>query len=142
MNRYLIVAHRTLIGEHLLAEAARRMEHGPCEFHLVVPVSHPVGSWTQGGVEAVARARLEEGLEAFRDIGAVADGIVGDVSPATAVEDALRFHTEAGREIDEIILSTLPPGPSRWLKLDVLSRVQERTEIPVTHLVAERSASV
>lgn len=142
MTHYLVVAHRTLIGEHLLGEISRRMEKGSCEFHLVVPISHPVGSWTQGGVEATARARLEEGLDAFRGVGAVADGIVGDVSPATAVEDALRLHADAGREIHEIILSTLPPGPSRWLKLDVLSRVQERTEIPVAHLVAERSASV
>ena len=142
MTHYLVVAHRTLIGEHLLAEAQRRMELGPCEFHLVVPVTHPVGAWSQGRVDATARERLEEGLEAFREIGATADGMIGDVSPATAVEDALRTHADAGLEIDEIILSTLPAGPSRWLKLDVLSRVHERTELPVTHLVAERSASV
>ena len=142
VTHYLVVAHKTLIGEHLLAEAQKRMDQGPSEVHLVVPVTHPVGAWSQGSVDATARERLSEGLEAFRAIGATADGMIGDVSPPTAVEDALRAHRNAGLEIDEIILSTLPPGPSRWLKLDVLSRVHERTDLPVTHLVAERSASI
>ena len=48
------------------------------------------------------------------------------------VPDAL-----ADRAVDEIILSTLPPGLSRWLALDLPSKVRARFDIPVTHVIGE-----
>lgn len=49
-------------------------------------------------------------LPGFMEIGAEADGEVGDPNPLQAISDALRERT-----FDEIILSTLPTGASRWL---------------------------
>ena len=80
--------------------------------------------------------RLDRALARFRALGADVDGEVGDGNPILAIEDALRREA-----FDEIILSTLPPGISRWLRLDLPSRVSERFRLPVTHLIAEPEAA-
>jgi hypothetical protein len=139
MAQYLVVAHRTLLDPHLLDEVRRRIDEGPSVFHLVVPVHHPRDHpWSQGEVEARARERLEEGLSRFRELGAEAEGEVGDVDPVSALKDAVGRLRIEGREFDEVILSTQPPGPSRWLGLDVVTRARRAVDIPVTHVVAGR----
>ena len=40
------------------------------------------------------------------------------------------------RQFDEIILSTLAPGISRWLHLDLPSRLQRAVHTPVTVIIA------
>src|SRR5690606_33705666 len=71
MARCLVVAHRTLIGDHLLDEVRHRIDQGPCRFHLLVPVRHPSDKpWSDGQVRRAALDRLEDGLEVFRSIGA------------------------------------------------------------------------
>jgi hypothetical protein len=133
--RYLIVAHKTLGGDHLLDHVKACMAKGPCTFHLLVPVVHPTNhAWTEAEVEMAARERLEEGLARFRHAGAEVTGEVGDVNPVSAIGDVLRRD-----QIDEIILSTLPPGPSRWLKMDVPHRVERQFPVPLTHLVDTRT---
>ena len=140
MARCLVVAHRTLIGDALLDEVRRRTSEGAWRFHLLVPVRHPSDRpWSEGQVADVARRRLAEGLERFRDLGARADGEIGDVDPVVAIAAAERTARLAGDPFDEVLLSTLPRGPSRWLGLDVLSRARARIAVPVTHVVAERS---
>ena len=57
---------------------------------------------------------------------AAADGEVGDRDPVAAVRDAIR-----GREIDEVVLSTLPPGISRWLGQDIPSKLRHNVSVPV-----------
>lgn len=47
----------------------------------------------------------------------------------------------AARDFDEVIVSTLPPGASRWLRLDLLHRVERRFDLPVTHVVGEAAPS-
>ena len=41
-------------------------------------------------------------------------------------------HAVSTRSFDEIILSTLPPGVSRWLALDLPARVRRRVAVPLT----------
>ena len=84
--------------------------------------------------EARARAeqRLEQMLERVRSAGGQADGEVGDADPAVGVQRLLE-----GRSFDEIIISTLPARFSRWLKMDVTSRVSRMTDAPVTTVEAE-----
>jgi hypothetical protein len=135
MSTYLVVAHRTLVGDHLLDHVRTLCAAGDCTFHLVVPVTHPRDhAWSDGEVEGLARERLETGMAAFADIGATVTGEVGDANPVYAVATALRRS-----EVDEwagIIVSTLPAGISRWLGLDVVSRLKRDFDLPVTHLVA------
>jgi len=140
MPRYLVVAHRTLGGAALLEEVRRRLAAGDASFHLVVPVTHPSGHvWTEGEVQAEARAKLESGIASFHALGATAvTGEVGDVNPLHAVHVVL----DRDDDFDELIVSTLPAGPSRWLKLDVPSRLRKEMTIPVTHVIGDRETAV
>jgi hypothetical protein len=135
---YLVVAHRTLVEDHLLDHVRALCAEGDCTFHLVVPVRHPRGAWTDGEVEAAARRRLDEGLAAFERVGAEVTGEVGDANPVYAVGTAIRAHPD--QDWAGIIVSTLPRGVSRWLGLDVVSRLRhEYEDLPVTHLEAARA---
>jgi hypothetical protein len=136
MQAHLVVAHRTLVGDHLLDHARGLIAAaGPCRFHLVVPVTIPRDhAWSDGEVTAAAEARLAEGVEAFTAAGATVTGEVGDANPVYAVAAALRAQPDA--DWRSIIVSTLPPGVSRWLGLDAVSRIRREYDLPVTHLVA------
>jgi hypothetical protein len=136
-RRYLVVANQTLGGKHLLRLVHEYTAAGPCRFHVVVPATPPGEhlTWTEGEALAIAQQRLDRALVTFKDHGVEADGQVGDANPLLAIQDALRRE-----EFDEIILSTLPPGMSRWLKLDLPHRVERSFDVPVTHLVAELEA--
>lgn len=138
MRRYLVVAHRTLGGDHLLQELERLRAEQPCRFHLLVPVEHPSDHlWSEGEVNAGARQRLDEGFERLRSIGIIADGEVGDANPVYAIRTVLR--REGAEAFDGIVLSTLPRGISRWLRLDVPSRIErEIPHLPLIHVVADR----
>lgn len=134
MRRYLVVANLTLGGEHLDARVRACLESGPCSFHILVPACPVPGTWTSSDATDVlqARERLDQALGRFRELGAEADGEIGDARPVDAIRDVL-----AHRTFDEIILSTLPPGASRWLGMDLISRVERSVDLPVTHIVAD-----
>jgi hypothetical protein len=134
-----------------------RLAAVPCRFYVVVPATAidqyrwplPLGvpAAAGGGIftepppaeaaddrqaQAHAQARLGEELTRLRKAGAEADGEVGDPDPLQAIRDVL------GREhFDEIILATLPPGVSRWLRMDLPHRAQRSVDLPVTHVVSE-----
>jgi hypothetical protein len=94
---------------------------------------HEHAMWTEGEAHTIARKRMDEALARFRAAGADADGMVGDANPVRAIDDAL-----LAQPYDEIILSTLPSGVSRWLKLDLPHRVEQRFELPVTTVISQR----
>jgi hypothetical protein len=132
MHRYLVVAHRTLGGSRLLDQLEQLCAHGPAEVHLVVPAEHPhSGAWTDTDARRAAEARLERALARFAVLDAVVTGEVGDADPLLAVEDVLLRDPA----FDEIVVSTLPPGPSRWLKRDLPHRIEEETGLRVIHVV-------
>jgi hypothetical protein len=125
VRRYLIVANQTLGGSALRDEVRRRSASGPARFRVVVPS-------TDG--EAAAVLRLERALTAFGEDGVEAGGAVGQADPVEAVLAALREE-----QADEIILSMLPPGLSRWLSVDLPGRLRRLTRLPVTVIVAAPS---
>ena len=79
-------------------------------------------------------ADLEEARLDFTARGFAVTGEVGDLNAAYAVSDVL--IREGQDAFDEIIISTLPLGISRWVHLDVPARVERATDRPVTHVVA------
>ena len=67
-----------------------------------------------------AREVLRDALPRLAEAaGTEVTGDIGDLEPLTAIQDALNL----GR-YEEIIISTLPLGASRWLKRDLVSRAQ------------------
>lgn len=133
MKRILVVANRTLLEQHLLDELRRRRAESPVLVHVLVPASHPSGFWTDQQAEAEARGRLADLLDSLAVAGIGATGEIGDARPVDAVCDVLRT-----RSFDEIVVSTLPVGLSKWLSQNVVRRLQAATGLPVTHVVAER----
>ena len=135
MRRYLVIANRTLCEQHLLDELHRRRTADPgCRFHLVVPATHPPGTFTDEQCHAIASAQLNEALDTLAVAGISATGEVGDANPVYAVGDIIL--REIGR-FDEIILSTLPVGMSKWLAQNMVRRLKRSTGLPVTHVIAE-----
>jgi hypothetical protein len=132
MRRYLVVANRTVGGMHLVYKVRECMASGPSRFHVLVPAAHPTRdlTWTEGQDRAAAEARLSEAMTRFRESGAVITGEVGDTNPMEAIGDVLRREP-----FDEIIVSTLPPGFSRWLRQDLPRRVRKQFGLPVHHVV-------
>jgi hypothetical protein len=134
VRKILLVANQTAGGKHLRELVRERMAEAPSRFTLLVPASPPHSglTWTESEAGALAEWRMNDALTKLRNDGAEIDGIVGDARPMDAIADVLRdddFH--------EIILSTLPPGPSRWLKQDLPRRVGRTFGIPVTHVVGD-----
>ena len=133
MRRYLVVANQTLGGDPLLA-LLRRFAEEPSTFHVLVPASPPVDHlWTEAEAISIARTRLETALERFRSVGMEATGEVGDGRPLQAIDDVLARDT-----FDEIVLSTLPPRLSKWLRLDLVHRVRTSFGLPVHHVISQR----
>jgi hypothetical protein len=139
MRRYLVVANQTLLGDPLLGYIKQCLSAGPCQFHLVVPATHAPGPWMQreDRDRAFAAKRLAEGLERFRGLGIEVVGEVGDARPMDAIKDAMRHAPP----FDEIILSTLPPGVSKWLHQDLPHRIHRWLELPVSTVTAARAAA-
>jgi len=133
VRRYLVVANQTLGGVHLLS-LLRELAEQPSLFHVLVPASPPKDHlWTEGEARTIARRRLDDALERFRSVGIEAAGEVGDERPLQAIDDVLEREA-----FDEIVLSTFPPGMSRWLRLDLPHRVQATYGLPVRHVIAPR----
>jgi hypothetical protein len=138
MRSYLIVANQTLTSQSLTDAIKARLADGPVKMHVVVPLS-PIDrrlTWDETESRSVAQARLDEVVTRLRAMGAEADGEVGDRDPVLAVRDALR-----SREVDEVIVSTLPKGMSRWLGEDVPSRLRDSVPVPVTVVTQEDAAT-
>ena len=137
MRSYLIVANQTLASPIVASVIADRVAAGPARFYVVVPatpIQHGL-TWNEEEAHAAALGRLEAALVRLRELGVEATGEVGEKDPIAAVRDALREHPA-----DEIILSTLAPGISRWLGQDVPARLKAAVPVPVTVLTAPREA--
>jgi hypothetical protein len=128
MRHYLVVANQTLRQPELTEKIRACNEAGPCDFFLLVPATRAHGPvrWTPADAYAVARRRLDGALERFRALGADVVGDVGDPSPVVAIGELLRR-----RSFDELILSTLPVGPSQWLRCNVPTRIEQLFNITV-----------
>lgn len=136
MARYLVVANQTLGGEALLDRLREAAAEGSCEIHVLVPASaDPTQAFHDETVDhRLARKRLDEALSRCAELDATVSGEVGDHRPVDAVGDVLR----RGERFDRIIVSTLPAGASRWLRLDSVSRIERAVDVPVEHIVAAK----
>lgn len=167
MDEYLIVANQTLGSEKLDRTVRERIERGDCSFHVLVPMAppHHESGWAGGfvpyeGMSAaeakawfeqdnehrrammddsrrLAEDRLTQMTTAIEGAGARADGAVCETDPLVAVKETMAEHTYT-----EVIISTLPRRLSRWLKMDLPSRVSRASGAPVTTIEAESPSHV
>jgi cell pole-organizing protein PopZ len=120
--KVLVVAHKTAATKPLLDAVRERAERGPSRFTLLVPnaahgLHKVVDPEDQDSVEA--EAVLAQALPLLSEAaGSEVDGITGSTNPHMAIEDAVNL-----KGFDEIIISTLSPRLSRWLKLDLPSKL-------------------
>jgi hypothetical protein len=130
----LVVAHQTAATQPLLDAVRERAARGEASFHLVVPrqphgIHKLVDPQDVGDDEA--QQVLDQALPRLAEAaGAEVTGSIGDPEPLMAIQDAVNLG-----DYDEIIISTLPLGISRWLKLDLISKVKA-LGLPVTHVLA------
>jgi hypothetical protein len=122
-TRVLVVANRTAAAPQLLEVVHERRERGPCEFALLIPdvKDRKRADWT-----------LETALPLLeRKAGGPVKGLVGGPDAFASVQDAVR---DGG--FDEVIVSTLPRKSSKWLRRDLIRRI-EGLGLPVTAVVPD-----
>jgi hypothetical protein len=137
MRSYLVVGNQTLDSPEL-AEAIRERvaQEATAAFYVVVPATK-AGSgrltWDEDEAREAAQERLTATLNRLHQTGVVASGEVGCDDPIQATRDALRH-----RQVDEVILSTLPTGISRWLGQDIPSKLKGSIDVPVAVVTSQK----
>jgi hypothetical protein len=139
--RVLVVAHKTASTQPLLDAVKERAQRSPCTFTLLVPsaahgLHKVVDPQDQGANEA--QTVLDNAIPEFQHAsGMPVEGLIGDADPVAAVQDAINLHGP----FDEAIISTLSARLSRWLHLDLPSKVAGMG-LPVTTVTPKEAAKV
>jgi hypothetical protein len=124
-TKVLVVANRTAATPRLLREIRRRAQRGPCAFALLIPdvTDADQADWTLDKAQPLLERAACGPVEA----------IIGGPEPFASVAAAVREG-----HFDEIIISTLPRRTSRWLRRDLIRKV-ERLGVPVTAVIPNHS---
>jgi hypothetical protein len=137
--RVLVVAHKTAATPALIEAVRERAARGPATFTLLVPnPAHGLHAIVdpEDQEEGEGQQVLELAIPLLEEAaGGPVEGLVGDPSPMNAIQDAINIHG-----FDEVIISTLPAKVSKWLKLDLPSKVTG-LGLPVTTVTARERAS-
>lgn len=139
MSRYLIVAHQTATSPELRREITRILEVDPAaEFGVIVPAGD-YSARLLVNEDAARVAALKRADDARAMLGTCGAAVwrtdAGCANAFDALSDELRDHPG----YDEIVLSTLQPGVSRWIRQDLPHKAQ-RFGLPVRHVVSRQRA--
>jgi nucleotide-binding universal stress UspA family protein len=130
MTSVLVVANRTADSEELFERLVDRHREGAISVTLLAPAVWEVED-PHGGRESALR-RLRSAKRRLQAQGIEVSCVLGDPDPMAA------FQQEWKRGgYDEVVVSTLPGGLSKWLRVDLPSRIKRATDgKPTTHVVA------
>ena len=137
MGRYLVVAHQTADSPQLRERLQEMARVDPsAEFTLLVPAT-PAGNlliWEEGKAIDIARRQADAARQALQAAGIkVVNASIGDQNPLLAIQDELRSHPG----YTAVVISTLPAGASRWLRMDLVSRAQRQfPHLEIVHVTA------
>jgi hypothetical protein len=129
LARVLVIANRTAASPQLRAALLQRRERGPIAVTLLVPAGWEIQE--PGGDVASGRRRLAQAVRGLEEHGLQVEARLGDPDPVAALRDTWR----PGR-FDELIVSTLAGGRSRWMALDLPRLASSITGVAVTHVEA------
>jgi nucleotide-binding universal stress UspA family protein len=138
MSKYLVVTHQTALSPDLQRRVSALVAEDPgAEFAVLVPELPGAPRTWEGETIDVARQRAEAAKTLLEENARarVFHTAVGAPDPMQAITDELR----ARPGYDALVICTLPPGISRWLKLDLLHRAERKFHLRVIHVVAEAS---
>jgi hypothetical protein len=138
--RVLVVANRTAATPALLEAVRTRAASGPATFTLLVPaVAHGLARVAdpEDAETSEAQASLDLAVPLLEEAaGSPVEGLIGDPDPFLAIQDAVNLHG-----FDELIISTLSPRVSRWLRMDLPRRLTV-LGIPITTVTARGQVQV
>ena len=149
MGSYLLVANKTLGGRALATHLRALIAAEPASrFSVVVPINVPVPvdvGGAMGGIAVIdfesqeyldrtSRERLATLLAWLAEAGVEASGevVVGD--PLNTMQRIARTHP-----LDGIIIMTLPARVTRWLRMDLVHRVERNFDVPLTTIDASET---
>ena len=117
----LVVGNRTVDSPELLDAIRQRAEAGPIHVTMLAPCTY--------AERVQAQDRLQRAAAHLEELGIESETMLGDADPIVAVQEAWN----PGR-YDEVVVSTLAAGSSRWLQVDLPHRVAKLTDCQVRHV--------
>jgi len=128
LSHVLVVATKTVNAPDLVSRLKERATLRPHRYTIISPRSDEVPE------EQVVRDLAATLAELYRsDIDATGSPISSD-EPFEAVRNAIEHY-----RVDEILISTFAGEQSRWLQSDLIGRVREITDKPVSHVESGRA---
>jgi hypothetical protein len=128
LTHVLVVATQTVAAPDLVGRLKERAAARPHRYTIISPRSEAVSE------EQVVRDLASTMAELYRaDVDATGLPIAGE-DPFKAVRNAIEHY-----KIDEILISTFAGQQSRWLESDLVGRVREITDKPVSHVEVGRA---
>lgn len=130
----LVVANETVVGRSLIDAVRHHKDDSEISVHVICPQSAPKHGYVvyDETVRGAAKNRLAMTIAQLNEIGVEASGEVMDPDPYSAITDAT-----GERAYHEIIISTHPQTRSGWLRQDLITRVEQKTGLPVEHVVVD-----
>jgi hypothetical protein len=128
LSHVLVVATKTVAAPDLVARLKERAAMRPHRYTIICPRTEEVDE------EQVVRD-LASTLAVLYRAEVDATGLpITSPDPFEAVRNAIEHY-----KIDEILISTFAGEQSRWLESDLIGRVREITDKPVTHVESGRA---
>jgi hypothetical protein len=128
LSHVLVVATRTVAAPDLVARLKERAAMRPHRYTIICPRAEEVDE------EQVIRDLASTLAELYRaEVDATGLPITSP-DPFEAVRNAIEHY-----KIDEILISTFAGEQSRWLESDLIGRVREITDKPVSHVESGRA---
>jgi hypothetical protein len=127
LSHVLVVATKTVAAPDLVARLKERAAARPHRYTIICPR-------TEGVAEEQLIRDLASTLAELYRVDVDATGQPTSPDPFEAVRNAIEHY-----KVDEILISTFAGEQSRWLESDLVGRVREITDKPVSHVESGRA---
>ncbi|HVW47206.1 MAG TPA: hypothetical protein VHA76_09140 [Solirubrobacterales bacterium] len=130
LSHVLVVATKTVNSPDLVARLKERAAARPHRYTVISPRTEEVPE------EQVVRDLASTLSDLYRAEVDATGLPISAADPFDAVRNAIEHY-----KVDEILISTFAGEQSRWLQSDLIGRVREITDKPVTHVESGRTSA-